>query len=351
MMSAWCRESASPRSRRLTQGEPGKAADFQYFQAASGLAEALGMQRVAQHVFSVGGGKGGVGKSVVAANFAVALAMSGRNVVLVDADLGAANQHTLFGLKGTGPTVQSFLEHEDESLEAARVETGVRRLSLVRGAAAVYGAANPSFGQKERLLRHVLALDAEIIIVDVGAGTGFNQLDLFNAADIKIVVMTPQLTSVENAYGFVKGAVYRALWPVLRTYGFEFLLESARPGDETTRLPALLKDAVECSPKLEAEVHEVLRTFRVHLFGNMVNTSRETPVFGAVGKMMRDFLAIETAVLGHARVSLGVHASINERRPVLIDRRDDDASVTFWRAARSLVDVGSATHRPSARAA
>lgn len=308
------------------------------------------MHRVARQVISIGGGKGGVGKSVVAANFAVALAMSGRKVVLVDADLGAANQHTLFGLKGSGPTVQSFLDKEGESLEAARVETGVRRLSLVRGAAAVYGAANPTYGQKERLVRHVLALDAEIIVVDVGAGTAFNQLDLFNAADLKVVVMTPQLTSVENAYGFVKGAVYRALWPVLRAHGFEFLLESGAPTNETTRLGALLQDPRACSPKLDAEVHEVLRRFRVHLFGNMVNTSRETPVFAAVGKMMRDFLGIESTVLGHARMSAGVHASINERRPVLVDRRDDEASVTFWRAARTLVDEGPG-HRGSARAA
>jgi flagellar biosynthesis protein FlhG len=308
------------------------------------------MERVAHHVISIGGGKGGVGKSVVAANFAVALAMSGRQVVLVDADLGAANQHTLFGLKGTGPTLQSFLEHENENLEAARVDTGVRRLSLVRGAAAVYGAANPTHGQKERLVRHVLALDAEIIVVDVGAGTGFNQLDLFNAAEIKVLVMTPQLTSVENAYGFVKGAVYRALMPVLRSYGFEFLLEGNRPGSETARLSAVLKEAIDCSPKLEAEVREVLRSLSVHLFGNMVNTTRETPVFAAVGKMMRDFLGIDSTVLGFARMSLGVHASINERRPVLVNRRDDEASVTFWRAARSLVEHPH-PHRAGVRAA
>jgi len=65
---------------------------------------------------------------------------------------------------------------------------------------------------------------------------------------------------------------------------------------------------------------------------------------------MRDFLAIDTTVLGHARMSLGVHTSINERRPVLIEHKDDEASVTFWRAARSLVDVGGA-RRQSARAA
>jgi len=81
-------------------------------------------------VVSVGGGKGGVGKSVVAANLAVAMAQRGARVVLVDADLGAANQHTLFGIARPGPGVEAFLDGSLAELAQAEVESGVPGLRL-----------------------------------------------------------------------------------------------------------------------------------------------------------------------------------------------------------------------------
>ncbi len=296
------------------------------------------MERVARHIISIGGGKGGVGKSVVAGNVAVAMANAGHQVVLVDADLGAANQHTLFGLTRPGPSLQDFLDHQLESLEGARVETGVRRLTLVRGANAVFGAANPAFGSKQRLLRHVEALDADVILIDVGAGSGFNQLDLFDLADHKLVVLTPQLTSVENAYGFVKAALFRALTPVLKAHGFDDVLESAaRP--ETTRLAGLLSDLAACSPKLGAELNEVLRTFGLRLVGNMVGDPREGAVFAGVSKMIHDFLSVQAPVMAVARTSRGVHDSVNRRQPALVGGLNDEATAAFKRIAQTLLDA------------
>src|SRR5512137_2858311 len=93
-------------------------------------------------LISVGGGKGGVGKSLVAANLAVAMAEDGARVVVVDADLGAANQHALFGLTRPGPGLEGFLRGELPELGAAAVETGVAGLRLVPGSSGVVGAAN-----------------------------------------------------------------------------------------------------------------------------------------------------------------------------------------------------------------
>jgi flagellar biosynthesis protein FlhG len=302
------------------------------------------MERVARHIVSVGGGKGGVGKSVVAANLAVAMAQEGHRVVLVDGDLGAANLHTLFGLTQAGPTLQDFVDHQVASLEAARIETGVRRLSLVRGANAVFGAANPSHGSKQRLMRHVAALDADVVVVDVGAGTAFNQLDLFDLADRRLVVLTPQLTSVENAYGFVKAAVFRALSPVLKAHGFDDVLDGPARS-EAVKLPGFITEVAACSPKLGAELGETLNGFGLSLFGNLMHEPREAAVFQGVSRMMRDFLSLEVPVLGVARSTSTVHESVNHRRPVLITNPHDDASVSFRRAASALLAAGGATRR------
>ncbi|MBX7098355.1 MAG: P-loop NTPase [Myxococcaceae bacterium] len=295
-------------------------------------------RRVAERIISIGGGKGGVGKSVVAANLAVAMAEEGREVVLVDADLGAANQHTLFGVEKPGPTLQSFIDHEIESLEQARVLTKVPRLTLVRGASAVVGAANISHTQKGRLLRHIEKLEAQVVVVDVGAGTAFNQLDLFDLADLKLVVLTPQLTSIQNAYAFVKGAVYRTVQAVLKQHGFEEVLASKAELAETARLEVLLQATFDCSPKVEAEVRMALQGFKARLFGNQVQDAAESTVFRAVARMLNDFLSISAPFLGFARATRALHDSVNRRRPYLLDARHDESALALRQTARVLLD-------------
>ena len=150
-----------------------------------------------------------MGKSVIAANLAVYFARAGASTILVDADLGAANLHTLFDLRRSGRTLNELFTHEIDSLEDAAVEVGVPNLRLIAGSSATAGAANLNHAQKLRLIRQVQALRADVVIIDVGAGISFNVIDLFNAADLRLLVITPQLTSVQNAYGFLKAAVFR----------------------------------------------------------------------------------------------------------------------------------------------
>ena len=128
---------------------------------------------------AVGGGKGGVGKSVVAANLACAMAELGFRTILVDADLGSANQHTLFGIDRPGVTLQALIDRKIETLEEAVTPTPYGRLFLVPGSGAVVGAANVAHGQKLKLIRHIARLDADAIIIDCGAGTSYNVVDLF----------------------------------------------------------------------------------------------------------------------------------------------------------------------------
>src|SRR5262245_51393747 len=100
----------------------------------------------------MGGGKGGVGRSLVAASLAVALAQTGAKVVLLDADLGAPNLHTLFGIARPERTIEDFLAGRANTLADVALETGMRGLFLLAGTPAILGSANPSFGAKQKLI-------------------------------------------------------------------------------------------------------------------------------------------------------------------------------------------------------
>ena len=134
-------------------------------------------------VWAVGGGKGGTGKSLVAASLGIHLAQMGRRVILVDGDLGAPNLHTILGLDPPPLALSDFIKRRFESIETVVFETGVERLSLISGARNSLDIESLKHFQKTRLLRVLLGLPADIVLLDLGAGTSLNVLDLFSLAD------------------------------------------------------------------------------------------------------------------------------------------------------------------------
>ena len=162
-------------------------------------------------LWSIGGGKGGIGKSLITLGLGVALARLGKRVILVDGDLGGANLHTLMGVRYPHVNLEHFLTNKVARLEDTIIESPIEGIGLICGADDLLGAANPNYAEKIRLLNQIEELPAQYVLMDLGAGTSFNTLDFFNYSWGKIALFTSQATSLENAYGFIKSALYRKL--------------------------------------------------------------------------------------------------------------------------------------------
>ena len=293
-----------------------------------------------KQIISVGGGKGGVGKSVVAANLAIALAQRGRQVVLADMDLGMANQHTLFGIDHPGPTVQAFLQHEIPKLSDALLPTACRNLQLLPGSGAHMGAANINHAQKTRLIRHLHGLPADILLIDVGAGMHYNTLDFFLAADVRLLVMTPQLVSLQNAYSFLKVALYRNFRNVAKTAEQRALLDTQHEGGELQRVHDMIVEMSQTDPAYGSTVQRARQAFGLHLVGNMMNSSQDLNVLHAMGRMVGDFLGLRPGILGHLRASRGVHDSVTRRRPLALENmgHNADGNQAIFRVMAMMLD-------------
>ncbi len=137
-----------------------------------------------RQIWSLGGGKGGIGKSLLAASLGYQLARTGRRVVLVDADLGGSNLHTCLGLEMPALTLGDFLQRRVERIEDVLVETGVPGLRLVSGASDFLAAANIKHVQKVRILNKLRGLDVDVVLLDLGAGSSFNIIDFFLISDV-----------------------------------------------------------------------------------------------------------------------------------------------------------------------
>ncbi|PYQ52404.1 MAG: hypothetical protein DMF78_11375 [Acidobacteria bacterium] len=172
---------------------------------------ALPLPQPRRQVWSIGGGKGGIGKSLLAASLGWYLARLGKRVVLVDADLGGANLHTCLGVPGPARTLGDFIQRRVARIEDVVVDTPFPRLQLISGASDVLGAANIKYQQKVRVLNRVRALDVDVVLLDLGAGTSNNILDFFLVADVSLLAVVPEPTSIENGYRFIKSALYRRL--------------------------------------------------------------------------------------------------------------------------------------------
>ncbi|HEX3694362.1 MAG TPA: P-loop NTPase [Polyangia bacterium] len=291
----------------------------------------------ATRIITIGGGKGGVGKSIVSSNLAVAMAQNGHRVVLVDCDLGAANQHVLFGIDRPLPGLQALIDRKIDSLTPAMTPTGLPNLHLVAGTGASVGAANISHGEKQRIMKKIRGLDADVVIVDVGAGVSFNVLDFFELGSQRLLVVTPQVTSIQTAYSFLKGAVMRTLRHHAEKTDEIELLEPAITSRENEKVATLLNRLREQHPAFGEAIFQILARFNAQIVGNQVFEENQTGIFHAVSRMIQDFLGISVPILGYVGVSRRIRESVNQRRPMLLGGQKDENAKIFREMAENLL--------------
>ena len=166
-------------------------------------------------LIAVGGGKGGVGKSLVTANLAVRLASTGLRVLAMDVDIGGANLHTYFGINQPKFNLADVMIYRRKSLSDVLIQTPVDRVKLIAGGGEeVWGGTGVITDESlavifQGILTAGSTLGTDVILLDLGAGTQYHTLDFFLAAHLGLVTVLPEPTSIENAYLFMKMALFR----------------------------------------------------------------------------------------------------------------------------------------------
>jgi flagellar biosynthesis protein FlhG len=271
-------------------------------------------------VWAVGGGKGGVGKSVITANLAIALARRGRRCVVVDADLGGGNLHTILGVRKPHRTLADFLSREVDELDDVLCETSIPNLSLVSGARAFLAMANPKHSQKERLLRHLRALDADHVLLDLSAGSAFNVLDFFLEARQGIVVVVPEPTSLENAYHFLKSAFFRSLSRATREPQVRHAVEQVMKERDQLDVHSpreLINRVLAFDRAAGRALEDQARAFTPRLIVNQARTPEHRNMGNDIALACREYLGTEVEYLGAVARDEAVHIAVSQRRPVL----------------------------------
>lgn len=292
------------------------------------------------HTISIASGKGGVGKSVVAANLALDLARKGKQVVLADLDIGGADAHVLFGHLHPTHTLTDFLTHRVERLDdVAQCLPIHRALRIIPGTGDTLATANMSYSQKKRLIRNFEEIHADVIIVDIGAGTSYHALDFFLMADHHVVVATPDPTSVLDLYRFIKLAAIRR---VLSMFLMRDVIAEGLANRDYCSVEEVLEVAGNTDQSGRMIAESTLRTFQPALVLNRVSGRARVNV-PQLKKLLKDYVGGDLILLGEIPEDPAMEQAVLAYTPVIQHAPSSPAATALTKMGETLLQILSTT--------
>ena len=275
-------------------------------------------------IIAVGGAKGGVGKSMLAANLAVGLALLGQKVVLADLDLGGADVHLYTGVKTLDKTWNDFLDKKVNSIQDILTPTAFQGLSLIGGDSSRLGSANLPYAQKLKIVRHLKELETDFLVVDLGGDTTYNGLDFFLLADQKIVVSGTEPASVLDSYTFVKVVFNRLLERFFSEHkSLKKLAEQIRDGSleksEKYSLEFIYQQVRMRDPQALVKLKVLFDEFRLSIVLNMTEGSQDLRIAETMQKLVKDKCFLDIGILGTIPFDKVVRKAARGFTPIVVE--------------------------------
>lgn len=273
-------------------------------------------------IIAVGGGKGGIGKSFVSSSIAIFLSNLGHETYLLDLDLGGANLHTTLGEGLPQKGINEFLTDTSLKLTDVAVQTAYPNLKLIAGSSDLVDVADINDFQRSRLMSSLYKLKSKFIVLDLSAGSHHNTLDFFLMASHKVVVFTPEPSSIENAYRFLKAAFYRKI----RRYEDQLQLGNLLGelmGNRSKlglRSPSdLLKNISMRDQENGARLQSMMADLNCEIILNQVRSLKDADLGPSIQGVCTKYFGVPFNYLGHVEYDNAVWQALRKRRHLLTE--------------------------------
>lgn len=286
-------------------------------------------------IIAIGGGKGGVGKSLISANLAARFARVGFRVAALDLDCGGSNLHTYFGLNQSSYSLGDFIVHERCKMQDILQPTCIDGLSIAasqrdnswtvtdslngvgmsRLFAGIQSLANPQSGG-----------NFDVVIVDLGAGSARHTIDVFTCAHVGIVTALPEPTSVENSYLFLRTTLMRLLENAGKRLGVEDQAQEILQtlNRDTVGLPHRsytdkLRSLYQANPSVVAPLASVLSGRMVGVIINQTRSQADIDIGRAMEMAAQRYFGFASQYLGYLNYDESAWKSLRNKRLLLVD--------------------------------
>lgn len=286
----------------------------------------------------------------MAANLAMLLAREGKQVVLADLDVGGADAHILFGMLHPPLTLTDFIERRVECLDDVLQPVSAHPfLRLIPGTGETLATANLPYAKKKRLIRHFRQLQADVIIVDIGAGTSYHALDFFLMADHYLTVATPDPTSVLDLYRFIKLAAIRR---VLSAFLSRDAVSETLSDRDFASIEEVIQTVGDTNPDARETATRTLQGFQPHLIVNRVSGKSRINVL-QLKKLLKEYVGGDLTMLGEIPDDPAMTRAVRSYLPVVEFEPTAPASLALEKTAQTLLNIlirpmpSPAEHPPS----
>ncbi len=277
-------------------------------------------------ILPIASGKGGVGKTFFSANLGIILSRMGQKVVLVDLDLGGSNLHTTLGIKNDILGLGHYINDKNLDFKNIIHATEYPNLKFVPGDALYLGTANLQHLRKKKLMSEITKIEADWVILDLGAGTTNNTLDFFLLSNCGLLITNSEITSILNLYSFVKNAFYRY---ILLKYDKkdkvkEELINASRLRleKEDLRLAEFLRLLKKDYPEAEKTLNNIIDNFFPKIILNRGRGTTDIKLGENLRSIIHKNLGIDVEYIGFLPEEPLASESIINRRPISITNKD-----------------------------
>lgn len=293
-------------------------------------------------IIPVASGKGGVGKSLLSANLAIALGQQGKRVVLVDLDLGASNLHLVIGQHPGSASLGSWFTEKSDFKDIIQ-PTDYQNVSFIAGDNQIPDLTSLKHVQKVRLIRNLKNIDTDYVILDLGAGTHQFILDMFLLSPQGIIVSAPAVTATLNGYLFLKNAVFRLLYTTYKrgTPGRSYLDEIKKDSSTMQKLyiPQLIQGLARVDPQTTQIFINRMQQFRPRLVMNMIEDPKDADRAQRIKASCNQYLGLELEYLGLMYRDLFQDKALAAQLPVVVYKPQSVLGQAVYRIADKVIST------------
>lgn len=291
-------------------------------------------------ILPIASGKGGVGKSLLSANLAIALGQAGKKVVLADLDLGASNLHLALGHNVKNNSIGTYLT-DKSSFQSIIEATEYENVSFIAGDSQIPGLTTLKAAQKTKLLRNFHSIDADFLILDLGAGTHQIILDMFLQSPQGILVTAPTVTATLDGYLFLKNSVFRLLNTTFKrgTAGHAYLEQLKQNSDamKSIYIPKLVDNLFAVDPVNTALFKSRMNQFKPRLVMNMIDDPKDADRAQRIRNSCSQYLGMDLEYLGLMYRDQLQDKALSSRLPVIIYKPNCLLSQAIYRIAEKVL--------------